>query len=76
MIKDDFEFIIVSSPDREKVTCEIYFKNEIFAEISQETDGLTIEIFSTETHKWWSFPLDQFQQTIEDAKKHLLGLAN
>jgi hypothetical protein len=73
MIKGDFEFIIVSSPDREKVTCEIYYKDELIAEISQEIEELLLEIYPPNVKKWWTIPLFQFQTAIEDARKHLLG---
>lgn len=73
MIKGDFELLITSSPDREKVTCEILYRNEILAEISQETDELLLEIYYSPTKKWWGVPLIQFQKILEDAKNHLLG---
>lgn len=43
MINGLFEFTIVSGYDREKLTCEISYKNEIVAEISQDTDKLLLE---------------------------------
>jgi len=73
MIKGLFEFTIVSAYDREKLTCEICYKNEIIAEISQETDELMIEIYPPQTSKWWTISLVQFQEALEDAKNHLLS---
>ena len=74
MLKGDFEIIIASSTDREKVACEIYFHNELLAEISQETDELLLELYAPQAKKWWDIPLDQFQKILEDAKRHLLGV--
>ncbi len=73
MIKGLFEFTIVSAYDREKLTCEITYKNEIIAEISQETDVLMLEIYSPQKEKWWEVSLLDFQQALEDGKNYLLG---
>lgn len=73
MGKSDFSFLIVSPDNREQLTCEIYYKNEILAEVSQETDVLIIDIFAKDTQKWWSIPLDELQEALEYAKRHLLG---
>jgi hypothetical protein len=72
MIKGDFEFLIVSSSEREKVSCEIYYKKELMAEISQETSECLLEIYPSILKKWWTIPLIQFQEILEEAKKYLL----
>lgn len=77
MIKGLFEFTIVSAYDREKLTCEICYKNEMIAEISQETGELMIEIYpSFDKMKCWEIPLLDFQQALEEGKKFLLGEKN
>lgn len=73
MISNEFKFLICSPVDREELTCEIYYKNEICAEISQETDEFILEIYPTQTNKWWTFHLNDFQQALEYAKNHLLS---
>lgn len=73
MRKGDFEFIIASTQDREKVICEIYYQNELIGEISQETAEVLLEIYPSTVQKWWAIPLFQFQTVLEEAKKHLLG---
>lgn len=73
MIVDDFEFIIASPYDREKLICEIYYKGEFIAEISQETNELMLEIYSSEKTNCLSMPFIQFQKALEQAKNHLLG---
>jgi hypothetical protein len=73
MINNNFEFIIASPIDREKLICEIYYQNEIIAEISQETDELMIEIYPCQKNKFWELPLIQFQNALEYAKNHLLS---
>ena len=71
MIKGMFEFTVVSASEREKLTCEIYYKNELIAEISQETEQLILEIYPSQKNQWWEIPLCAFQQALEDAKKFL-----
>jgi hypothetical protein len=73
MRRGDFEFVIASTPDREKVICEIYYQNELIGEISQETSELLLEIYPSTVQKWWAIPLFQFQTALEEAKTHLLG---
>lgn len=71
MIIKDFELLICSSCDLEKLTCEIYYKNEIIAEISQETSELKLEIYAPQKNQWWTIPLVQFQEILEFAKNYL-----
>ena len=73
MIIKDFEFLICSPCDHEKLTCEIYYKNEIIAEISQETKEFILEIYPSQKNKWWTIPLIQFQEALEFAKTYLQG---
>ncbi|NGX36709.1 MAG: hypothetical protein K1000chlam1_01561 [Candidatus Anoxychlamydiales bacterium] len=77
MKKNNYELLIVSSPEREKVYCEIYYKGEILGEISQEQNKLLLEIYSYPVNqKWWQFSLEEFQEILEIGKKHLLGKMN
>lgn len=71
MIKGMFEYIIVGALDREKLTCEIRYKNEVLAEINQETDELRVEIFESTT-RYWEIPLEDFQDALETGRKFLL----
>jgi hypothetical protein len=72
MKNGDFEFIIGSPVGFERLVCEIYYNEEIVAEISQETEELRIEIYPPQTSKWWAFPLAQFQIVLEQARDYLL----
>ena len=77
MKKNNYELLIVSSPEREKVYCEIYYKGQILGEISQEEHKLLLEIYSYPVNqKWWQFSLEEFQEILELGKKHLLGKMN
>lgn len=75
-MNNDFDFIIGSPINRERLICEIYYKGEIIAEISQESNEVIIEIYPPQTEKWWTIPLVQFQTALEYAKNHLLNRRN
>ena len=70
---NNFEFIIGSPTDREKLICEIYYKEKIIAELSQETTDLILEIYPLKENQYWIVPLDEFQNALEFAKNHLLS---
>jgi hypothetical protein len=74
MKKNDYELLIASSLEREKVYCEIYYKGQILGEISQEQDKLLLELYSYPIdQKWWQISLEEFQEILELGKTHLLG---
>lgn len=68
-----FEYLITSSMDREKLSCEIYYGGEILGEISQETSEFLLEIYPSKDQQWWKIPLHEFEEAICCAKKHLIG---
>ena len=71
---NEYELIIASSPEREKVFCEIYYQGQILGEISQEEKELLLEIYSCSNNlNFWAISLEEFQKILEIAKKHLLG---
>jgi hypothetical protein len=70
---NDFEYLITSSPDREKLSCEIYYQGEIIAEISQETPDVLLEIYPPKNKDWWTIPLKSFQKAVAYASDHLDG---
>lgn len=75
MKKNNYELLIASSQEREKVYCEIYYKGNIFAEISQESDELLLEIYSRSvSNEWWKMPLAEFQEVLDIGKTFLLGI--
>ena len=71
MKKGEFKYSILSAHDREKLTCEISFNNEIIAEISQEEGELLLEIFPPQFEKWWEVSLEDFQKVLEEGKRYL-----
>jgi hypothetical protein len=69
----DFEFLITSPVNLEKLTCEIYYKGECVAIISQETNEYIIELGPSPKTKCWTFILEEFQEVLENAKNYLRG---
>ncbi len=72
---DDGDFFIIIANDciREKVFAEIYYKDEEWAEISQEKDEPVLTIFPPIGTKYWEFPLKEALDVIEKAKAKLLN---
>ena len=68
-MNDDFKFIIASPFDREKLICEIYYRDEIFTELSQETNEFMLEIYPSQTNQWWTIPLTSTSSDIRKSKK-------
>ncbi|WP_059062547.1 hypothetical protein [Candidatus Protochlamydia naegleriophila] len=70
---ENFTFVITSSTEREKLAYEIYYKDELIAEITQETEHPLLEIYPLKENKWWAIPLEDFQQALSYAKNHLIS---
>ena len=70
---NSFRIIVASLPDRENCVCEIYYKQDEWAEISQEKDEVMIQFYSHPTEKYWEFPIDVALQILHEAKKEFLG---
>lgn len=73
MKKNDFELIIASPYNREKLTCELYYKNEIFGEISQDKNEFEIELYPSNSLEFWTFNLEELQHILEEGKNYLRG---
>jgi hypothetical protein len=71
MLIGHFELLITSPINLDKLTCEIYYKGEFFALISQETNEFILEIYEPQDTKCWTFALEEFQKILETAKNHL-----
>ncbi|MGF1670153.1 MAG: hypothetical protein ACFCU6_06875 [Balneolaceae bacterium] len=66
----NFEILITSPPDREKLVAEIWHKDMHVAEINQEDENLEIQIYVAE--KILSLPFNDFFHALEVAKDKLL----
>jgi hypothetical protein len=64
---------ICSPPDRQKLVATISCNCEQWAEIHQETDILTLEIYPRQDGKPWEFSFDQAMTALRHAKTRLTG---
>ncbi|MBF5058913.1 hypothetical protein [Candidatus Neptunochlamydia vexilliferae] len=71
---DNFNITIASVPDRDELVCEILYKGFQWAEISHETEEMTIQFFPYPKRDYWEFNLDEALATLEKAKKRMIGL--
>ena len=71
---EKFRTTIASLPDREQLVAEILYEGVQLAEISQETNELTIQFYSHPRQKDWEFSLEEFFKVLEQAKNKLLEL--
>lgn len=67
----DFQILIASVPDREKIVAEIWFDNNLVAEINQEGKEFEIDLYPAQR---LSFRQSDFLDAVEVAKKKLIGL--
>lgn len=68
-MKTQFDLQITSVPDKGKLVAELWYDDELFAEISNETE-LNIEIYSSK--KKLNYSLLDFLSILEVAKNKLL----
>jgi len=67
-----FEIIIASPPDREEQVAEVWYKNELWAEISEETIGqFMIQFYNQSKNDYWEFSYKEAIEALEKAKNRL-----
>ena len=64
----DFKVLITSPPDREKIVAEIWFLNNLIAEINQDSEEFEIDLYP---NQGLTFRLDDLLSVLEVAKKKL-----
>lgn len=70
---EKFRITLASLPDREHLVAEILYDGIEWAEISQETSELIVQIYSHPTKDFWEFPLDETLEALEMARAKLLN---
>ena len=72
MNKEDYKFIICDTPDKEELVCQIFCKNEFWAEISAEAPNeFVVEFYQHKGRKRWQFPFDDAMKVLQKAKSLL-----
>jgi len=62
---------IASVPDREKLVAELWYGEELWGEISQETGELLLEIY--QSHNFRKLKCEELMTAIQRAKDKLLN---
>jgi hypothetical protein len=70
-MKDEFRICISSPPDREKLVAEIFFKDEQWAELSQETEKLILELYPNKDKRPWAFEFEEAMEALKSAAAKL-----
>ena len=63
---------ISSPPNREKLVAEIFFGNEEWAELNQDTGVLIVGFYPRRDGSFWSLTFDEALQALTKAKERLL----
>ena len=71
-LSDKMSVDIASPPDRKKLVAQILFDREQWAEISQESGTLILELYPRRDGKPWSFGYDEAIKTLVSARKRLI----
>lgn len=64
--------LIASAPHRENVYLEIWYKEEMIIEITNEDNGLEVIFYVTQDP--WKVDYKILMETLEKGKNHLLGV--
>jgi len=64
---------IASPPDRKRLVAMLLINNEQWAEINQESDKLTLELYPRQDGKPWVIDFDDAIQMLHTGKKRLSG---
>lgn len=70
---NQFRICISSPPDRGKLVAEIFFGDEQWAEVSQETESLEVEFYPRATREYWRLSLTDVIESLNEARLKLRG---
>jgi hypothetical protein len=68
---DNYQILIASPPDGEKVVAEVWCGEEMLAEVANEAGPLTIEIYPKPSGKPWLLDYEEVVKAIQMAKNKL-----
>ena len=70
---NDLSITIASVPDRENVVAELWYKNQLWGELSYENNEFQLEIYPSSRGDAWNFNYEKVLQSIIDAKEKLIN---
>jgi hypothetical protein len=65
--------IVASDQERDRVFAELYWDDEMWAELSDESGVYTLRVWGKNNGEPWKAPLDDVLAAIGEAKKRLGG---
>ena len=68
------EIKVASLPDRENLVAEVWHDQTQWCEISQEANGLTLEIYPNPSGKSWAFKFEEAVAFLQQAERRLQNL--
>jgi hypothetical protein len=71
----NFSILIASPPDREKLVAEIWFGDEQWGVINQESGTLALEIYPRGNGAPWIFRPEEVMKILQQAAAHLVDPA-
>ena len=67
-----FVIEIASSPDRDQLVAEIWWNEQMVAELRRGADStIYLDMYPAPSQKPWSFKLEEWLRTVEEAKMRL-----
>ena len=64
-------FTISSVPDRDDLVAELWFGDDMFAELRTENGTMMAAFYAPPHHRAWEFPVQEFQQVLQAAASRL-----
>jgi hypothetical protein len=64
---------ITSPPDRERLVAELSLGDEQWAEINQEGNRLSLEIYPKRSGEYWLLDFEDVMEILVEAKRRLVG---
>jgi hypothetical protein len=64
---------ISSPPDRERLVAEIFLGDEQWAELNQEGNKLSLEIYPERSGEYWLLDFEDVVDILVEAKRRIVG---
>ncbi len=62
---------LASSPDRDELVAEIWWNEQMVAELRKADGGPYIDLYAAPSRRPWSFRLEEWLAAVKDAERRL-----
>ena len=69
-MREHFKVELTSVPDRDALVAELWFGEELFAELRHEPDGVKAQFYESAAGRW-DLPYDELTAALEEARERL-----